>query len=73
LCPKNVTKYDSSGNKQWTKLLGTTAGDQGYGIAMDPAGNAHITGYPMGNLDGQTSAGKADVFVAKIAPDGTWW
>ena len=35
-----VTKYSDSRTKKWSKLLGTTAGDQGNGISVDAAGNS---------------------------------
>ena len=60
-----VAKYDTEGNKQWTKTLGTADEDRGEGIAVDAAGNSYITGYTRGDLDGNTCAGSADIFVAK--------
>ncbi|WP_000304246.1 SBBP repeat-containing protein, partial [Leptospira interrogans] len=49
-----VTKYDTGGNKQWTRLLGV-AGQitQGNGVAFDSSGNIYLTGRTSGNLDGQ--------------------
>lgn len=61
-----VTKYDSGGNKQWTRLLGiagvsTTA----YGITSDSLGDLYSTGITSGNLDGQILTGTQDLFVLK--------
>ncbi|MGD9008650.1 MAG: SBBP repeat-containing protein [Desulfobacteraceae bacterium] len=65
-----VSKYDTSGNKIWTRLLGTTLSDNGYGIAVDTNGNAYITGDARGNLDGNTNAGNRDIFVSKYDTSG---
>jgi hypothetical protein len=63
-----LTKFDSSGTRQWTRLLGTTGSDTAYGVAVDAAGNAYVTG-GIESLEGGTA--NSDVFVAKYAPDGT--
>ena len=65
-----VVKYNSSGTKQWTKQLGTTSDETAYGIATDSSGNVYVTGYTAGGLDGNTSAGKSDLFVVKYDSDG---
>ncbi|UOG61299.1 SBBP repeat-containing protein [Leptospira noguchii] len=66
-----VTKYDSSGNKQWTRLLGV-AGQitQANGIASDSSGNIYLTGRASGNLDGQVLTGTQDLFVTKYDSGG---
>jgi len=61
-----VTKYDSNGTKQWTELLGTSSSDRGKGIAIDLSGNIYVTGYTAGNLEGNTNAGYADIFIWKL-------
>ncbi len=65
-----IVKYDSDGNKQWSRLLGTASYEQAYGAAVDGAGNAYVAGYTRGNLDGNVSAGGNDVFLAKFDPAG---
>ena len=40
-----LVKYDSSGIKQWTQLLGTSSVDTAYGVATDSNNNVYITGY----------------------------
>jgi hypothetical protein len=65
-----VAKYDSSGNKKWTRLFGTSALDTGRSIALDTNGNSYITGFTYGDLDGNTNAGSADIFVAKYDSSG---
>ncbi|EMS86544.1 SBBP repeat-containing protein [Leptospira noguchii] len=66
-----VTKYDGSGNRQWTRLLGV-AGQitQANGIASDSSGNMYLTGRASGNLDGQVLTGTQDLFVTKYDSGG---
>jgi chitodextrinase len=65
-----VMKYDTSGAKQWTRLLGTAANEYAYGVAVDSGENVYVTGYTYGNLDGQANAGDADVFLVKYDSSG---
>ena len=66
-----VVKYDSSGNKQWSKQFGTSADENGEGIAVDNSGNVYITGPTAGSLDENTTAGGLDVFVIKLDSNGS--
>lgn len=66
-----VTKYNSSGVKQWTRLSGVTLGaTNAFDIAVDSLGNSYITGWTNGNLDGETLTGTKDVFVIKYNSSG---
>ncbi len=59
-----VVKYNSSGDKQWTRLLGVSgAQTTSYGIAIDSTNNIYVTGSTDGNLDGQTNTGSYDLFI----------
>ena len=40
------------------------------GIATDPSGNVYITGWTLGNLDGNPSAGSKDLFIVKYNSSG---
>jgi chitodextrinase len=60
-----LMKYNSSGTKQWTRLLGTTAIDNAFSVAVDSNENVYVTGSTNGNLGGQTSSGGTDAFVAR--------
>ena len=66
-----LVKYDSSGTKQWTKQLGTSSNDYGYGVTTDSSGNIYVTGWTYGGLDGNTSSGYDDIFLVKYDSSGT--
>jgi hypothetical protein len=60
--------------------IGGSAGDYGRGIAVDPAGNAYVTGYAESTEatfpvavgpDLTYNGGTSDAFVAKVKTDGT--
>ena len=59
-----LTKYNSSGARQWTKQFGTSSADWGQGVTVDSAGNIYVAGQTGGVLDGNTSAGSHDFFIA---------
>jgi hypothetical protein len=65
-----LTKFDSSGNKLFTRQFGTPFDDVGYGVGVDGSNNAYITGSTDGNLDGNTSSGLLDIFLTKYNPSG---
>jgi len=71
-----VAKLDTNGNWQWAVRGGGYVGDVGYGIAVDEYGNSYVTGHFMwsayfGSIY-LTSQGSADVFVAKLDPNGNY-
>ncbi len=65
-----LTKFDSSGNAQWTKQFGTTEDDNVYSVAVDSAYNIYITGYTYGSFDENTNAGNADILLIKFNSNG---
>jgi len=65
-----LVKYDTNGNKLWTRQLGTSSLDGAYGVAVDGSGNAYVAGHTLGGLDGNTSAGGDDLFLVKYDTNG---
>ncbi|HQU83169.1 MAG TPA: SBBP repeat-containing protein [Pyrinomonadaceae bacterium] len=73
-----VTKFNAAGtNLIYSTFLGGSAIDVGFGIAVDAAGNAIITGstestnYPTAAALDSTHNGLADVFVTKLNSTGS--
>jgi hypothetical protein len=66
-----VVKYTGAGTYVWSKRLGGTWDDFGYGVDMDSSGNVLVTGVFTGSVDFGggvlSSAALKDVFVAKYA------
>ena len=65
-----LIKYNSSGTKQWTKLLGTPSSDTGRGVTTDSSVNIYVTGETYGGLDGNTNSGVEDIFLVKYNSSG---
>ncbi len=67
-----VVKYDSSGNRLWTRQLGASGAyiEEG-GIALDSTGNIYISGHiAFGALPSQASMGVRDYFIVKYDTNG---
>jgi len=60
-----LLKYDTDGNKIWTRQTGTDQDDAGTGVTVNNSGYIFITGYTQGGLDGKTNAGLSDIFTLK--------
>jgi uncharacterized coiled-coil protein SlyX len=65
-----LSKYDGSGTKQWTRLLGTTAADSANAVSVSAAG-VFVAGTTASSLPGGVRAAKNDVLVAKYDTAGT--
>jgi len=74
--------FSRAGNLVYSTFLGGNAGDRGYGIAIDSAGNMYVTGYTRSSTDFPTTLGAidtsydsgsiyGDIFVAKLTADGS--
>jgi hypothetical protein len=66
-----VKKFSPSGALLWTQMIATPKQDEAFGVALDASGGLYVTGTTHGTLAGETSAGRADVFVEHFLPDGT--
>ncbi|WP_291206376.1 SBBP repeat-containing protein [Dyadobacter sp.] len=69
-----IAKYKPDGLLEWVETIGGTSYDEGHGIAVDANGNVYVTGHyyetiSAGNFS-VTSAGSADVFIAKYNTNG---
>jgi Ca2+-binding RTX toxin-like protein len=65
-----IAKYDKAGNQLWVNQLGGAGNEEGWGVAVDSAGNVYITGYTDGSLPTQSNEGGRDWFIAKYDKDG---
>ena len=79
-----LSKYNSSGVRQWTRLLGTTGvvdpiastdlGSYGLNVAVDsPRNFVYVTGYTTANMGGQTHSnpGIRNAFLFRCRLDNT--
>jgi|GEM_PF-2755219 len=66
-----LTKYNSSGTKQWTRIWGSTSQDGGNGVCVDNVGNIYVAGRAGGSFDGQSNNGGADLCLTKYNSNGT--
>ena len=60
-----LAKYNSSGTKQWTKQLGSSADDYGHGVVVDSSNNIYVTGMTFGKLASNNNSGINDIFLVK--------
>ena len=69
-----IVKYSSTGGFVWSRRFGSTGGDAIYGMALDSSDNVVVVGTFNGSVDFGgtllTSAGSADIFVAKYSTTG---
>jgi hypothetical protein len=65
-----LTKFDASGNWQWTVQDGTSQADEGRAVCTDRSGNIYLTGYVKGDFHGITRVGTEDVFISKYDTAG---
>jgi hypothetical protein len=66
-----LTKYSADGTKVWTKLLGSTSWDSATALTTGLDGSIYVSGYTLGDLDGQANSGVWDAFLTKFSTDGT--
>jgi hypothetical protein len=68
-----LAKFDSAGDLQWVKQLGSSTWDYVKGVSADGLGNIFVAGDTQGSLGG-SNAGGADAFLAKYnsAGDFQW-
>ncbi len=69
-----LTKYDSSGQVQWTRMLGASDTASAFAVGLDPTGGVVVAGSVTGHLTPTAIGGGKDSFVAKYDAHGdqTW-
>jgi len=72
-----IAKLDPYGNYLWAIRAGGSSNARGYGIAIGNDGFCYVTGSFVGTASfgaslSKTSAGGADIFVAKLDLSGNW-
>jgi hypothetical protein len=73
-----VTKLNPTGSALiYSTFLGGSGGEYGFGVALDSAGNAYVTGstastnFPTANPIQASLAGEENAFVAELNPTGS--
>lgn len=61
-----IAKFSSGGSLRYVAQIGTSESDQAYAVAADLAGNAYITGYAVGSLQGAVPINGLDAYVVKF-------
>lgn len=70
-----LSKYDSAGNLQWTKLVGSASSASGYAMALNPQGGVVVAGSTTAQVTSSAvSDGNSESFVAAYDTNGnqTW-
>ena len=66
-----LIKYDSDGDKKWTKTFGGMSYDISQGVVIVSNNNyVYIAGTTYGDLDGNTNLGIIDTFLTQYDSDG---
>ena len=65
-----LAKYDSAGNRVWSRVLGAADSAEGAGIAVDADGNVVVTGKVSGGLGDTTDIGGTDSIAVKYNAAG---
>ena len=65
-----LAKYDSTGKRVWTRVLGSAGEAEAASLAVDASGNVVISGAIQGELGDTTGIGGEDSFVAKFSSTG---
>ncbi|MGH9766058.1 MAG: SBBP repeat-containing protein [Blastocatellia bacterium] len=70
-----VARFDPQGRLNYSTYLGGSGSDSGFGVAVDPSGNAYVMGltdstnFPVANPLQRSNGGAHDLFIARLDPD----
>ena len=69
--PRNtlIAKYDTFGNREWTKALGSTLTDFAWDVTVDSKDNIYVTGFSE-NSFAQNSGWQDDILLMKFNTEG---
>ena len=65
-----LTKYDTNGNKIWSRVFGGILDDYANCLTIGLDGSIYVGGYAGRGFDGQSSIGGDDGFVTKFSANG---
>lgn len=65
-----LAKLDTDGNNIWTYMWGTEKTDAAMAVVVDKDGNIYVAGITEGSFEGFQNAGRNDIFLTKVSPDG---
>ncbi|MBN1670582.1 MAG: SBBP repeat-containing protein [Kiritimatiellae bacterium] len=66
-----LSKFDSSGNWQWSRIWGSFFFDYGRAVCVDESTNVYVLGGTSGAFDGQTNSGGEAFCLSRFTADGT--
>ena len=65
-----LSKFDSDGNRLWSRIWGSGSTDMARSADVDGAGNVYVCGYTSGGVDGQSQHGSYDLLISKFDAAG---
>lgn len=65
-----LSRFTVDGNREWSRIWGSSKSDYVNGLAVDGDGNIYVTGYAYGAFDGQTTMGGCDAFLSRFDSAG---
>ncbi|WP_270374593.1 hypothetical protein [Marinicauda sp. Alg238-R41] len=65
-----LMRYDSTGKKLWSRVLGAADSAGGSAVAVDSSGNVIVAGSVSGELSGTNRVGGKDSLVVKYSAEG---
>jgi hypothetical protein len=70
LCDHFITKYNATGSKLWSRLLGSSGNEITGKLSVASNGSVIVTGSTTGSMPGFRNTGGTDVYVARFDTNG---